>query len=70
MTTVLNWNVERRTPHTRQAGVMIERAAARRPDVICLTEAYDGSTASLGGYEIADRGDRRGDQRDRRAHHR
>lgn len=35
---------------------MMERTCAQRPDVVCLTEAYDGSTASLGGHEIADRG--------------
>ena len=35
---------------------MMDRVVAQRPDVICLTEAHDGSTASIGGYEIADRG--------------
>lgn len=35
---------------------MVERIVAQRPDVVCLTEAHDGSTASLGGHEIADRG--------------
>lgn len=34
----------------------MDRVVAQRPDVICLTEAHDGSTASMGGYEIADRG--------------
>lgn len=56
MITLLNWNFERHAPHSRQAGVMIERAVAQRPNVICLTEAHSGSTASLGGHEIADRG--------------
>lgn len=35
---------------------MVERIVAQRPDVVCLTEAHDGSTTSLGGHEIADRG--------------
>ena len=54
--TFLNWNFERRAPHSRQAGIMLQRAAAQQPDVICLTEAHRGSTATLGGHEVADRG--------------
>lgn len=55
-TTLLTWNVERRTPQSRRAGVLIERIAAQCPDVVCLTETFEGSTAPLGGYEISDRG--------------
>lgn len=54
--TFLNWNIERRGPHTRQAAILIQRAVAQRPDVICLTEAHEGSTAALDGHEIGDRG--------------
>ncbi len=36
--------------------MLIQRAVAQQPDVICLTEAHEGSTATLGGHEIADRG--------------
>ena len=54
--TFVNWNIERRAPHSCQASVLVERAVAQQPDVICLTEAYEGSTVILGGHEIADRG--------------
>lgn len=54
--TFLNWNFERRAPRSRHATTMMERVVESRPDLICLTEAYEGSTASLGGHEIADRG--------------
>lgn len=56
MTSFLNWNFERRPPHSRQAATMVDRVVAQRPDVVCLTEAYEGSTVALGGHEIADRG--------------
>ncbi|MBZ9774067.1 endonuclease/exonuclease/phosphatase family protein [Mesorhizobium sp. CO1-1-8] len=32
---------------------MMERIAALSPAVICLTEAFEGSTADLGGFEIS-----------------
>ena len=35
---------------------MMDRIVAQGADVVCLTEAYDGSTGALGGHEIADRG--------------
>jgi hypothetical protein len=56
VTVIVNWNFERRPPHSRQAATLMDRVVAQRPDVVCLTEAHDGSTASMGGYEIADRG--------------
>jgi endonuclease/exonuclease/phosphatase family metal-dependent hydrolase len=56
VTVIVNWNFERRPPHSRQAATLMDRVVAQRPDVVCLTEAHDGSTASIGGYEIADRG--------------
>lgn len=54
--TFVNWNFERRPPQSQLAVTMVERIVAQRPDVICLTEAHDGSTASMSGHEIADRG--------------
>lgn len=56
MTIIVNWNFERRLPHGRQAQTMMDRVIAQRPDVVCLTEAYEGSTVALGGHEIANRG--------------
>ncbi|WP_084558363.1 endonuclease/exonuclease/phosphatase family protein [Mesorhizobium sp. LNJC394B00] len=49
----VTWNIERRCPSSRQARTMIERIAALSPDVVCLTEAFEGSTAELGGFEIS-----------------
>jgi len=54
--TLVNWNFERRAQHTRQATTMLDRVVVQQPDVVCLTEAFDGSTVTLGGHEIADRG--------------
>lgn len=54
--TFLNWNFERRPPHSQQAVLMLERGLAQQPDVICLTEAHHGSTGTLQGHEITDRG--------------
>ncbi|QPC89720.1 endonuclease/exonuclease/phosphatase family protein [Mesorhizobium sp. INR15] len=51
-----NWNIERQPSSKRQARTMIERVAAHSPDVVCLTEAFEGSTADLGGFEIAAKG--------------
>ncbi|ESX09985.1 hypothetical protein X768_16740 [Mesorhizobium sp. LSJC265A00] len=35
---------------------MIERMGMLSPDVMCLTEAFEGSTVDLGGFEISSRG--------------
>lgn len=56
MTVVVNWNFERRGPNSRQAATLMDRIAVERPDVVCLTEAHEGSTTVLGGHEIAARG--------------
>ncbi|MHB9470835.1 endonuclease/exonuclease/phosphatase family protein [Mesorhizobium sp. W050] len=51
-----NWNIQRQPPNKPQARMMIERIAALSPDVVCLTEAFEGSTKDLGGFEISVRG--------------
>jgi endonuclease/exonuclease/phosphatase family metal-dependent hydrolase len=53
---LVTWNIERRNPATRQARTMMERIAALSPDVVCLTEAFEGSTETLGGYEVSVKG--------------
>lgn len=53
---IVNWNIERQSPDTRRARIMMERVSALEPDVVCLTEAFEGSTDVLGGYEISTRG--------------
>jgi endonuclease/exonuclease/phosphatase family metal-dependent hydrolase len=50
---IVNWNIERQRPDKRRARIMIERIAAVSPDVVCLTEAFEGSTDALGGFEIS-----------------
>ncbi|MER9456575.1 endonuclease/exonuclease/phosphatase family protein [Mesorhizobium sp. M0478] len=52
----VTWNVERKNPSSRQALTMVERIAALSPDVVCLTEAFEGSTAELGGFVISVKG--------------
>ncbi|MBU6373232.1 MAG: endonuclease/exonuclease/phosphatase family protein [Alphaproteobacteria bacterium] len=53
---IANWNFERRGPQTRKAQIMMERLADARPDLVCLTEAYEGSTQAFGGCEVSVRG--------------
>lgn len=53
---IINWNIERQAPSKRRAQIMMERISALSPDVICLTEAFEGSTTTLGGFEISVRG--------------
>jgi endonuclease/exonuclease/phosphatase family metal-dependent hydrolase len=53
---VATWNIERRAPDTRQAKILLDRIQALAPDIVCLTEAFEGSTSCLGGFEISVRG--------------
>lgn len=53
---VVTWNIERKASHRRQAQIMLDRIQALSPDIVCLTEAFEGSTAQLGGFEISVRG--------------
>lgn len=53
---IVNWNIERQAPDKRRAKIMMERISAISPQLVCLTEAFEGSTAALGGYEISTRG--------------
>jgi len=50
---ILNWNFERRPPHSWQARELVERTRAAEPDIICLTEAYAGSLDDLAGHVIS-----------------
>ncbi len=53
---IVTWNIERRTPKSRQARIMMERIGSLTPDVVCLTEGHVGSTAVLGGFETSVKG--------------
>lgn len=50
---IVTWNIERQAPGSRKAKIMLERIAALSPDIVCLTEGFEGSTAILGGFEIS-----------------
>lgn len=53
---VATWNFERRAVETHKAQTMMARLLKVTPTLVCLTEAHQGSTAALGGHEIAVRG--------------
>lgn len=53
---LINWNIERRGPHTWQVKSLIEEIGCYRPDLLFLTEAHDNSTRALGGHSISHRG--------------
>ncbi len=50
---IVNWNIERHAPATWQAKSLLAEIAGLGPDVLCLTEAWEGSAADLGGYAIS-----------------
>ncbi|MEO9969674.1 MAG: endonuclease/exonuclease/phosphatase family protein [Hyphomonadaceae bacterium] len=50
---VVNWNIERRGPHTWQAASLISEIADLHPDLVCLTEAHEVSLDALGGHVIS-----------------
>lgn len=49
---IATWNMEWRPAGSAAAQLMIERLAARRPDIVCLTEAYVDVVQAWGGYQI------------------
>lgn len=51
--TLFNWNLERQPPGSRRAAALLARIADARPDVACLTEAFEGSAAGLGGHAVS-----------------
>lgn len=50
---ILNWNIERRPPHSWQARQLLARTRDAAPDIICLTEAHAGSLDDLAGHVIS-----------------
>lgn len=53
---IVNWNIERHGPATWQAKSLLAEIAELGPDVLCLTEAWEASAATLGGHAISARG--------------
>lgn len=57
---LVNWNIERRSPHTWQAASLVSEITGLAPDIICLTEAHTASLDELGGHTIDHAGYRSG----------
>jgi endonuclease/exonuclease/phosphatase family metal-dependent hydrolase len=53
---LINWNIERRGPHTWQAASLLSEMATLAPDIICLTEAHDTSCQAPGGHVLSHSG--------------
>lgn len=53
---LINWNIERRGPHTWQAASLVSEMAQLKPDLIFLTEGHVASLESLGGNTLNHRG--------------
>jgi endonuclease/exonuclease/phosphatase family metal-dependent hydrolase len=58
---IVTWNIDRRAPDTWQAEAAVGRIASRAPDIVCLTEAHEGSLNGLHvdgrpGHVLVDRG--------------
>lgn len=50
---IVNWNIERHGPLTWQAKSLLAEISELEPDIVCLTEAWEASAASLGGFSIS-----------------
>lgn len=54
---LVTWNFGRLAPESAEAREIVSRIAALEPDIVCATEAHEGSLARLsGGQVIADAG--------------
>lgn len=53
---LINWNIERRGPHTWQAASLVSEIQSLQPDLVVLTEAHLTSLESMGGHVLSHRG--------------
>ncbi len=53
---LINWNIERRGPHTWQAASLVSEIHSLQPDLVVLTEAHVSSLESMGGHVQTHRG--------------
>ncbi|MEP7210007.1 MAG: endonuclease/exonuclease/phosphatase family protein [Alphaproteobacteria bacterium] len=53
---IVTWNIERKAPESAASRTMLARIATLEPDIVCLTEAHEGSPASFGGHALFDVG--------------
>ncbi|MDX1292373.1 MAG: endonuclease/exonuclease/phosphatase family protein [Hyphomonas sp.] len=49
---VVNWNIERRGPHSWQAASLASEIQSLEPDLVFLTEAHHDSLSQMGGFTI------------------
>ncbi|RCL88370.1 endonuclease/exonuclease/phosphatase family protein [Hyphomonas sp.] len=49
---VVNWNIERRGPHTWQAASLVSEIQSLDPDLVFLTEGHHDSLNQLGGFTL------------------
>lgn len=53
---LVNWNIERNGPQTREAVSLLEEIRALSPDLVCLTEAWTTSLDTFGGHTLSAKG--------------
>lgn len=53
---LINWNIERRGPHTWQAASLLSEIESLEPNLVCLTEAHEYSCEILKGHVISEIG--------------
>ncbi|MBI1339219.1 hypothetical protein GC169_03260 [bacterium] len=53
---LVTWNMAGHKPDSPHAIEAMARIAELAPDIVCLTDAHEGSTAPLGGYRASDIG--------------
>lgn len=53
---ILTWNLERNGPSSSKGRELGARILAQSADLVCLTEAHEGSASALGYYEISAEG--------------
>ena len=49
---IVNWNIERRGPHTWQAASLASEIQSLDPDIVFLTEGHHHSLEALGGFTL------------------
>lgn len=50
---VINWNIERHRPSSWQSRSLVSEIAALKPDLVCLTEAWQNSLDLMDGFSIS-----------------
>lgn len=50
---LVNWNIERADPASEDADFLIGEIHSLQPDLVCLTEAWEGSLERFGGHTLS-----------------